>query len=146
VAEYLINVLASEGVTFDLDMLDKYLAFGYPDIRKIVNMLQQNTIDKVLQPPMQGGQIGDWKFKLIDLIERDKWVDARKLICAMVTSNEWEHVYRFLYENISRAPKFQDSNKWEEAILVIAKHLFQHSIVADPEICAAACFIKLGQL
>ena len=146
IAEYLINILAQEEVRFDLNLLDKYIAYGYPDIRKIVNMLQQNAVDGKLQIPKFEGTASDYKFKLIDLLERDKWLDARKLVCGNVTSDEWEDVYRFLYENVARAPKFQQKDKWEEAIITIAEHLYKHSIVADPEINAAAMFIRLGQL
>lgn len=146
IAEYLITILAGEQVKFDLDMLDKYMAYCYPDIRKMVNVLQQNTINKELHPPTLSGEVGDYKFKLVDFIERDKWLDARKLICATVSDDQWENVYRFLYENISRSPKFQDVAKWEEAIVVISEHLYKNAIVADPEINMAACMIKLGQL
>ena len=146
IAEYLINILASEQVAFDLDMLDKYLAFGYPDIRKVVNLLQQNTVDGVLQPPTLSGEVGDYKFKLLELIERNKWSEARKLVCATVTSDEWDNVYRFLYENLARSPKFQVQDKWEEAIITVAEHLYKHTICADPEICMASCLIQLGQL
>jgi replication factor C small subunit len=146
IAEYLITILAGEGIKFDLDLLDKYVTYGYPDVRKIVNMLQGNSINGELQPPVLSGSTGDYKFKLIDLIEANKWIEARKLVCASVTAEEWEGVYRFLYENISRSPKFAQKDKWEAAIIVIAEHLYKHTIVADPEINAAAMFISLGQL
>lgn len=146
IAEYLIRILAAEGVKFDLDLLDKYLAYGYPDVRKMVNLLQQNTSHKELLPPGEVGESGDYKFKLIDLIEANKWVEARKLICTSVTSDEWEGVYKFLYENISRAPKFKTQGPWEEAILVIAEHLYKNTIVSDQEINMAACLIRLGQI
>jgi len=146
IAEYLISILASEHVEFDLNLLDKYIAHGYPDIRKIVNMLQQNSIDGKLQPPVLEGSASDYKFKLLEFIERDKWLDARKLVCTSVSPDEWENMYRFLYEHVARAPKFQDGGKWEESILVIAEHLYKNSIVADPEINAAACFIRLAQI
>lgn len=146
IAEYLIRILAQENVKFDLDLLDKYLAYGYPDVRKMVNLLQQNTVDGQLQQPVLSGETGDYKFKLIELLEANKWIEARKLVCANVTSDEWEGVYRFLYENLQRSPKFAVKEKWEEAIVVIAEHLYKHTIVADPEINAAAMFIRLGQL
>lgn len=147
IAEYLVTILASEGVKFDLDLLDKYIAYGYPDIRKIVNSLQQNSIGGVLHPPHAESDDGDYKFKLIDFIEADKWNDARKLICSAVTNDEWENVYRFLYENIHRAPSFaKNRDKWEEAIVIIAEHLYKHSIVGDPEINMAAMMIRIGQL
>jgi replication factor C small subunit len=146
IAEYCINILAHERVNFDLAVLDKYIAYGYPDIRKIVNTLQQNSIEGQLREPKQEGIAGDWKFDLIDLIERDRWNDARKLVCASVEGEEWVELYRFMYENLHRGPKFKDRTKWEEGILIIAKHLYQHGIVADAEINAASLFISLGQL
>lgn len=146
IAEYLVTILASERVSFELDLLDKYIAYGYPDVRKIVNLLQQNTIDNVLQVPVFEGTTGDYKFKLIDLIEANKWIDARKIVCQNVTADEWEGVYRFLYENLNRSPKFKEQDKWEEAIVIISEHLYKHSICADSEINMAACFIRLGQI
>lgn len=147
VTEAMVTILASERVKFDLDLLDKYVTYGYPDIRKTINMLQQNTVEGELLPPLvSGNEVGDYKFKLIGVLEANKWVEARKLICANVSDGEWESVYRFLYENINRAPKFQDTEKWEEAIIVIAEHLYKHTISADSEINAAAMFIRLGQL
>lgn len=146
IAEYLVQILAAERVTFDLAVLDKYIASCYPDIRKIVNTVQQNTVDGKLRKPSEQSSDGDYRFKLVDLIERDKWVEIRKLVCSQATSDEWESIYRFMYENIGRAPKFEQKDKWEEAIIVIAEHLYKHSIVADPEINAAAMFIRLGQL
>jgi replication factor C small subunit len=146
IAEYLITILVGEQVKFDLELLDKYIAYGYPDVRKIVNVLQQNTVDGNLCVPKFDNTSSDYKFKLIDLIEKDKWLDARKLVCGNITSDEWEDLYRFLYENMERSPKFTKRETWEEAIVVIAEHLYKHSIVADPEINAAAMFIRLGQL
>ena len=147
IAEYLINVLAKEEVTFDLDLLDRYIAAGYPDIRSILGALQQNTIDGVLQAPSEvEGSNEDYKFKLLDLIEQDKWVDARKIVCATVSREEYDDLYRFMYENINRSKKFQKHDLWEEAILIIAEHMYQHTSHADAEINAAAMFIKLGQL
>lgn len=146
VTEAMVNILASEHVAFDLDLLDKYVTYGYPDIRKIINILQQNTVNDTLLLPAANGEVGDYKFKLLDAVESNRWVEARKIVCASVSDDEWESVYRFLYENIQRSPKFQDIGKWEEAILIIAEHLYKHTISADPEICMAACFIRLGQL
>lgn len=146
IAEYAANILVSEGVKFDLNTLDKFIAIGYPDIRKIVNMLQQHTSEtNVLGVPNSSSE-GDYKFKLLDYIERDKWNEARQLCCQNVVAEEWESVYKFLYDNLHRAPKFQLQDNWESGIVVIADHLYKHSLVADPEINAAAMFIRLTQI
>lgn len=147
IAEYLVTILSKEKVKFDLDLVDKYMATYHPDIRKTLNELQDNVIDGVLQAPGATEETGDYKFKILDLIEEDKWVEIRKLVCVSVTAEEWENVYRFLYENLHRAPKFAKYNeKWEQAIVILAYHLEKHAFVADPEINAASMFIQLGQL
>lgn len=143
ITEYAANILLSEKIKFDIDTLDKYVAIGYPDIRKIIGLLQQNCIDGQLTKPLSDKESGDYKFALLELIERDKWIDARQLCCENVVAEEWEEVYRFLFDNLSKSPKFQDRDKWEAAIVILADYLYKHGIVADPEINAAAMFIQL---
>lgn len=147
VTEIAAKILVSEGVQFDLETVDKYVAIAHPDLRKIINMLEQNTQDQQLLPPEEGGsESGDYKLQVIDLLEKDKWGEIRNLLCNNVSNEEWEDVYRFLYENIYRSERFASQQKWEEAIVIIAEHLYKHTIVADPEINAAAMFIRLTQL
>lgn len=146
ITETMATILVKEGVKFELDTLDTYVTAAYPDQRKIINLLQQYTVDGQLSASNSAGEAGEWRIKLVDLIAADDWIGARKLTCANVTAEDWEDVYRFLYENLSRAPRFGKKDKWEEAILIVAEHLYKHSIVADPEINAAAMFIRLGQL
>lgn len=147
VTEYAATVLANEKVSFDLDTLDQYVNIGYPDVRSIIGSLQQYTVGGKLYPPANTESTSnDYKFKLIDCIEQDKWVDARKLVCANVQKEEYEEVYRFLYEQLSTSAKFKDNDKWDEGIIIIADHLYRHASVADAEINTAAMFIRLGAL
>lgn len=146
VAERMIEILANERVKFNLDVVDEYIAAGYPDNRSIIGSLQQNTINGVLQRISEVGAASEYKTKLLDLLIGGDWNAARKLVCGSVTSDEWENLFRFMYDNVERLPKLSAQDKWEEAIIVIAEHLYKHSIVADPEINVAAMFIRLGQI
>lgn len=146
IAEYLVSILSAEHIKCDIDMVDKYIAYGYPDIRKIVGAMQQYCIDGNLSPPPSSASMGDYKFQLLDLLGRDNWNGARTVICANVLPGEWDDLYRFLYDNIQLSPKFKDREKWEEAIVIIADHLHKNGLIADPEINAAAMLIRLGQL
>jgi len=146
IAEFAAKILIAEKVEFDLDRLDKYVAVGYPDIRKIVNLLQQNSPSGSLLNHATEIEAGDYKFQLLDLIGEDKWQDARMLLCANVPAEDWESIYRFLYENIRKSPKFTQQDKYYSAILVIAEFLYKNGICADPEINAAAMLISLSQI
>lgn len=145
IAERIAEILIEEDVRFDLELLDKYINTGYPDIRKIINTLQQNSHEGVLHPPKEV-ETGDYKFKILELLSHDKWFDIRKLLCQNVSSGEWEDVYRFFYENLDKSEKFSDHSKWEKGIVIIADHLHKHSFVADSEINFTACVIRLSQL
>lgn len=145
IAERIAIILVEEKVKFDLSLVDAFVTAGYPDIRKIINMLQQNTIDGTLLAPTST-EVGDYKFKTLELLERDDWGGVRILLCSTVPAEEWEEVYRFMYENLHKSPKFSNSGNWEGGIVVLADHLYKHGIVADPAINAAALFIRLGQL
>lgn len=146
ITEYAAGILMAEKVKFDIDTLDKFVLIGFPDIRKIINLLQQHTSELGELHLPTHDEAGDYKFQLLDFIERDKWLDARLLVCANVVAEEWEDVYRFLYENLDKAPKFTNIDKWQSGIVLIADYLYKHGIVADPEINAAAMFIRLTQV
>lgn len=149
IAEYTAKILIKEKIKFGIDLLDKYIAVGYPDIRKIINLVQQNSIDGALQSAAMEAEAGDYKFKLLDLIDSDDWVQARALACSNVATEEWEDLYRFLYENLHTSKKFnKEKNKgnWEAGIVVIADQLYKNAIIADQEINGAATFIRLSQV
>ncbi len=146
ITEFAAKILIKEKVSFDIPLLDKYISVGYPDIRKIINLLQQNSIDGVLQPVTTTAESGDYKFDLLDMITTDNWLGARQLIIQNVLPEEWDEVYKFLYENLDKSPKFSNPATWQAGILVIAEFLYKNGIIADQEINACALFIRLSQI
>lgn len=146
ITEFVATILLNEHVKFNIDLLDKYVSSGYPDIRKIINLVQQYSVDGKLIPPNTESSSGDYKFQLLELLENDQWDKIRTVICENVSGEEWEELYRFLYENLDKAKKFKNKQNWENGIVIIADHLYRHVAIADPEINAAAMFIELGQI
>ena len=77
------TVLVTEGVEFDLDTLDLFVKATYPDLRKCMNLLQENSITNVLVKPSSSGQsTQDWKLQAVDLFKQGLVLDARKAICS----------------------------------------------------------------
>lgn len=144
VTEYVAKILINENIKFNLDTVDLYVSQAHPDIRKIVNLVQQHSINGRLQPPPAIATSGGYELKLLDLLSKGNWHEARTLVCSSVTDNEWEVFYRYLYDNVHVA--IPDAAKWEEAITIIAEHLYKHTMVADPEINAAAMMIRISHL
>ena len=90
ITELVATVLVKENVQFDLDILDAYISVGYPDVRKIINLLQQNTVDGHLLSHKDGlSESTDYKFALLDLITEDDWTAARNMVCDKVIGEVW---------------------------------------------------------
>lgn len=138
------TILAHEQVEYDLGSVADYVSVTYPDLRKCINMVQQNVHEGTLAPPNKGdaGE-ADWKFEMIDLFKAGKVQDARKLLCGKIRPEEMEEVYRWLYDNISIFGEEATQNK---AILIIKQGLVDHTLVIDPEINLAATLIRLANL
>jgi replication factor C small subunit len=138
------TILVTEDIEFDLDTLDLYVKVAYPDLRKCINLVQQNVNEGKLAAPNKGdaGE-ADWKFDMVELFNAGKITEARKLLCGKIRAEEMEEVYRWLYDNITI---FGEDSKQDQAILIIKQGLVDHTLVADAEINLAAVLIKLARL
>jgi replication factor C small subunit len=138
------TILVEESVDFDLDTLDLYVKVAYPDLRKCINLVQQNVNeDKLAAPNKADGGEADWKFDMVELFKAGKISDARKLLCGKLRAEEMEEVYRWLYDNITI---FGEESKQDAAILILKQGIVDHTLVVDVEINLAAVLIKLARL
>ena len=138
------EIVLTEGVTPDLDILDTYVKATYPDLRKCINMVQMNCVDGALVPPSKADAgDADYKIEMVELFKAGKIGQARKLVCSQARPEEIEDIYKWLYDNIDL---FGDEEKQESAILIIKQGLVDHTLVSDPEINLAATLIRLARL
>jgi DNA polymerase III delta prime subunit len=138
------TILMEENIVFDLDTLDTFVKATYPDLRKCINMVQMNSMDKVLHTPEKGDSGGaDYKIEMVELFKKGKIQEARKLVCGQARPEEMEEIYRWLYDNVDI---FGDEAKQDKAVLVIKQGLVDHTLVIDPEINLAATLIRLSHL
>ena len=139
------QIMIDEKVEPDIDILDTYVKATYPDLRKCINMVQQNCRDGKLYAPDKAdkGQ-QDYRLEMVDLFKKGKILDARKLVCSQARPEEVEDIFRWLYDNLDLISK--DDEQQDKAILAIKQGLVDHSFVADPEINLAATMIKLARI
>jgi DNA polymerase III delta prime subunit len=137
------EILITEGVDFDLDTLDSYVKAYYPDLRKTINTVQQNTQENKLTRITADNNTNDYKIEMVDLFKAGKITEARKLICSQVLPEEMDEIYRWLYDNIEL---FGNEEQQDSAVLIIKQGLVDHALVADPEINLAATLIRLARL
>jgi DNA polymerase III delta prime subunit len=147
--ERIATILVSEGIDLNesnLATLDDYVDAAYPDLRKCINMLQQNCVNGTLQAPSTDTVSGNSEYIVaaVSLFKEGKITEARKLLAGKLQPNDYEEFYRLLYRNLDwwgNSDRQQNS-----AIVVIANRLRDHSIAADPEINASACLVELGMI
>jgi DNA polymerase III delta prime subunit len=138
------TVLVEEGIDFDLDTLDSFVKVAYPDLRKCLQLLQQNCHDgQLIKPSVSDSGEAEWKFEMVELFKARKIADARKLLCGKVRVEEIEDVFRWLYDNIEI---FGSNENQERAILIIKQGLVDHTLISDPEINLSATLIKLAKI
>ena len=138
------TILISEETEFDLDVLDTFVKVTYPDLRKCLNLVQQNSTDGKLRSPKEGDKsVGDWKLDCVGLFKAGKIREARKLVCSNVKPEEIEDIYRWMYNNLDM---FGDEDKQEQALLIIKQGLVDHTLMADVEINLAAVMVRLSHL
>jgi replication factor C small subunit len=140
------TILVTENIDFDLDTLDTYVKLTYPDLRKCINMVQQNiTNDSKLASPTAGNDsTSDYKIEMVELFKKGKIKEARTLLCGRVRPEEIEEIFTWMYQNLDLFGNTEE--KKDAALLVIKQGLVDHTLIADPEINLAATLVKLARL
>lgn len=140
------TILVTEGVEFDLDTLDTYVKVAYPDLRKCINLLQQNVSEdkKLIAPSSQEGSNDDYKIKMVELFKKGKIREARAVLCGKIRPEEIEEVYTWMYQNLELFGETEEQK--DSALLIIKQALVDHTLIADPEINLSACLVKLARL
>lgn len=138
------DILVQNNVEFELEDLDSYIRAAYPDMRKMINYLQENSIEGKLQSPTGEEKGSDYLIQTIELFKEGKILAGRKLICANIQDSEYEEFYRFLYRNLDLWGS--DEMQQIQACAIIKQGLLDHAIIADAEINLSATLNALAGL
>jgi len=139
------TVLVTENVEFDIDTLDSYVRATYPDLRKCLQLLQQNSQAGVLNAPNTTDKsVGDWKLDCVQLFKAGKIREARTLICQQSTPEETEDIFRWMYDNLDLWST--DVEKQDSAIIIIKNGMANMPLVADQEINLSSTLVELSRL
>jgi len=138
------QIIATEGVEFDIETLDTYVKACYPDLRKAINTVQMRSTSGKLEAPKVEDTESDYKIAMVDLFRQGRIREARNLIIKQISLEEYEDMYRFMYRNLDLWGNDVDTQ--DSALLLIRKGLVNHSMAADPEINLSATFVELERL
>jgi len=138
------TILVEENIDFNLDTLDNYVRVAYPDLRKCINLVQQNCQEgKLVEAHAGDAGEQEWKFSMVELFKAGKITEARKMLCGKLRAEEMEEVYRWLYDNLEI---FGDDKNQDSAIIIIKQGMVDHTVCVDSEVNLAATLVKLARL
>lgn len=143
VAQHLCSVLEQEDVSFKIEDVALLVNGGYPDIRRVINAAQRQSINGTLTIDKQSSVVNDYKIKLVEILKsssdnKTKFKDIRQLI-ADSKVRDYNEGFRLLFDSIEEyAP-----GKVAPCILVLSEGQFQDSQVVDKEINFMATIVKL---
>jgi replication factor C small subunit len=137
VIKRLQTILKNEMVEFDQAVIAKLVEVFYPDIRKMLNLLQQYAeTNKVIDSNIF--MFSSVDNELYDLILNKKLTAARKFI--IERNYNYSELYRSLFDNL--VPKLPKETQGQ-AILTIASWHRDCTMIIDPEIHFVGCLLEL---
>jgi DNA polymerase III delta prime subunit len=133
IARHLVSILEAENTTYNLPDISAIVTNFYPDIRKIINVTQQNSIDGKLTLVKAGT-----RFDIQDVIKLIQGKDAFKSVRQYLVDNnisDFEPMYRALYDELGK-----DNGM---ITMTLADYQFKHATVVDKEINFMACIASI---
>lgn len=139
----IIDILEKEEIHIqkEEDLLEIIEAHS-PDLRKIINTIDQCTSDGVLYPmssiSQSSGDEGEWEAIWKDeSIKTDDLLGKAIELCGLVDQNNFEWFYQIMYEN---SHQFPDQQK---AIILLSKYLDRALKSANQKLHLEACLYHI---
>ena len=142
----IINILSQEKIKFNPDDVAEYINSSYPDLRKCINLVNQNIIDNTLVKLNRDSAISNDKYKAIfDYIHgRVNTLETQKFLATGIKDDEFDYCYKTMYNNLNFIT--QDVSKWDRCLIIIAEYLYKNSTVAFKDLNLMACLVELKNL
>ena len=143
VAMQISKILKNEEIEFEVKDLVPIIDAAYPDIRKVINTCQLNSIKGKLKVDVQNLLENDYKIKIIEILsskddKRNKYMKVRQaLIDSKVT--DFTDLYTMLYDKVDEYGGENTSN----VILLLGDGVSKSAVAIDKEIIAAATLIQI---
>jgi DNA polymerase III delta prime subunit len=145
IIEMCLNILGKESVEIEseesfFEHVDKF----YPDIRKIINSMQLNTIDGVLYGISEGNEGTDdiyeaWKDTWENGVDNQTidYIIENDILDGNVNESNYEDYFEVMYKNLNK------SSFGEEGYPIIAEELYRSYFTAFKDLSLKSALIRL---
>ena len=142
VAKHLHNIFTEEDVTYNREDLGVLVNSGYPDIRRVINGAQRQSIGGRLSIDKQSIVENDYKMKLLEILKTQDRKNAFKNIRQLMADSkvtDFADLFRLLYDEVDSYGRGHVA----DCILIVEKYQLSDSQVVDKEINAMPMIIEL---
>ena len=135
VANHVFSILRKENVEANPVDLKFIIDSAYPDIRRVINTLQLQTVDGKLKVNQKEMIDADYKLKILEILN-DKRIDKKasfKQIRQIIADNSisvFSDIYKLLYDKLDEYA----TGHLAPIILILAEMDYKSSFVVDKEI------------
>ena len=143
VAIQITKILDTEGIKYDLKNVADIISSYYPDIRRILNTCQLQSVKGELKVDHAIMAESNFQTKLIDLLKSKN--DKRNLFLLIRQAvadnklNDYSEMYSILYDKVDEYAAGNTAN----VILIIADGLSKDALVVDKEIVYMSTIIQI---
>jgi len=143
VAQHIVTILDKEEINYELEDLALIVNKHYPDVRKILNTCQVNTVDNVLQIDKNIIVSSSYKDSLLKELKSPSKTSFKTIRQILADSNldDFEEIYRFLYDNLDE----YGNNDLAKAMIVIEieNYMYHANFRIDKEINVMALLASI---
>ncbi len=142
VAIHLGKILDNENVKYNNEDIAFIINSCYPDIRRVINGAQRQSVEGNLKLDKTSIIQNDYKMKLLEILKSQDKRSAFKNIRQLLLDSEvkdYAELFRLLYDEVDDWGKGHVAS----CILILAKYQQSDSVVVDKEINAMSMVIEL---
>jgi len=143
VAQYISTVLDKENIEYELQDLVLIINKHYPDIRKILNTCQVNSVDgklKIDTSILTSSNYTDAILKELKTPSKNSFKNIRQIL-ADSNLDDFEEIYRFLYDNLD---EYGNNDLAKTSIIIeIENYMYHANFRIDKEINVMALICSI---
>ena len=143
-------ILKSEEADYEEEELDEIIRHYYPDVRKCIQYLDQQCINKVLKLDREFFKLLQYERKVIDILKNvsssnlEKAIEEVRQLIADTKIRNFITLYKYLYEKLNDYCNIASSRL--KIIFIIQQGLKDDTFIPDKEINIITTILKIAEV